>query len=142
MNIGIRLVFVAVRAALIALGTLLVQKGLLSQSAADMLSGDAAIWIASGAFVLLGAVAHEAWEKVKHFALTQLALMFPAGTPAGTIVKALPFMTRRSWWFLAKRLAETKVSAEDAKRLDEAQIKVIEALQQFGWSDRKSGKQQ
>lgn len=131
MNIWLRLVFVAVRAGLIAFGTLMVQRGWIDQATADTYTGDAAIWISSGLFVIVSVVGASAWEKIKHAAMTRLALMFPSGTSAGTIVATIPLLAKRSLWILAKGLTKD-LSDVEARRLTEAQQAVIEVLSRNG----------
>lgn len=114
------LLIVLIRAALIALGTLLVQHGYVTEATAQHVSSDAAIWIAAGVSVLLATSAHSLVEKVKAKALQQLALILPEGTSRGMLLSIASLLTRRSLVLLARG----KVSDEDLRKLADAKTKI------------------
>jgi hypothetical protein len=119
VNIWVEFVFVLVRAGLVALGTLLVQHGWISQTTADNLTGPAAVWITAGAFVIFAALGQSVWSKIKAAAAARLALMFPAGSSSEEVRTAMTQLTRRSLWFLAKHLA-SKATDADRRELESA----------------------
>ena len=102
MNLWLELLFVAVRAGLVSLGTLMVHRGWIAEETATQFTEPAAAWIATGLFVIGVAIGQSAWSKVKTAAAARLALMFPAGSPWLFVMSAMREVTTNVLWKLAR----------------------------------------
>jgi hypothetical protein len=113
VNIYVELAFVIIRAGLIALGTLFVQHGWISQEAANHLTGPAAVWITAGASVLFLAIGQSIWSKIVKFAYAKVALLMPSGTEGVLVRLALKQLSKAAKWGLARELHK-RVDDSDA----------------------------
>lgn len=133
MNLWLELLFVAVRAALVSLGTLMVHRGWIAEDMAKQLTEPAAAWIATGLFVIGVAVGQSAWSKVKIAAAAKIALMFPAGSPWHFVGSAMGEITRTALWRLARGARGRR--AEENEHLHDAATAVRHVLVEHGYRD-------
>jgi hypothetical protein len=136
VNIYVEFFFVLVRAGLIALGTLFVQHGWITQPTADHFTGPAAVWITAGVSVLFFAIGQSAWSKVKAFALAKLSLLMPAGTEGVLARVALRQLSKAAQWGLARELNK-RVDETDTSKIDAAMKTVKSVLEENGFTESK-----
>ena len=133
MNLWLELLFVLVRAALISLGTLMVQRGWIAEETAQQFADPAAAWLAAGLFVIGVALGQSAWSKIKTAAAARLALMFPAGSPWHFVASAMREITKAALWRLARGTRGRR--AEDNEHLYDAATAVRHVLVEHGYRD-------
>jgi hypothetical protein len=105
-------VLILVRAALLAIGTLAVQRGWISASQAHAVTGPAAGWIAAGIVTVAPTLAGSWWGRQRAAAIALLRHLLPPGVP----LAAAEAVLRQLGWRVVVQLARhyhLKLSAED-----------------------------